>query len=538
MLGLFLILSGCLLLQDQFFIKRALFEVNAAIKQESPFIWNMEQEGELLGLERYGFGELRFEDSQLKAHSLNRDPYFWLNLKGRMIDAKVYDTVQIRFYSDQKTNMQFHSHALGDGKTVYGTFQIGVKPGWQTITLKLDQRKWQVFPESKNAKLPSVRQWGGKEQIVTAVRIDPVVDADIDFAIDWVKFLSGKSVGQLPQSQAELLPETVVELDLLNQSWPEIAPRIAELRGKPVIIADSSHWRLPLSTLWLREEIQKLAPQAIFFPRPVELSRVLKLADTANEDITNPLTGWRLVISLVSLVALACAILLVVFIKKVSLKLSASVELALILIFSFLLWSLSAQSLDALFIINAIGFVFVSGFLMSTREGKWFAVLGLVRPAKVEVWVSALLTLAVAALMLFLSFYYGQLATTDWSKLLQGFIIYPFWGIVQQVYLGPVITGLLLAIVGRNSEQSSLVTLGVAMVAGFLFSLVHAPNSALMMATFLMGSCWSYLYQRFGSIIPLAISHGLLGSLFRELAPLQLQMNGSVGLVHFDWLWF
>ena len=159
-------------------------------------------------------------------------------------------------------------------------------------------------------------------------------------------------------------------------------------------------------------------------------------------------------------------------------------------------------------------------------------------PVKAEITASALLTLPFAILMLFLSYYYGQLAATDWGKLLQGFLTYPLWGAVQQIYLGPILTGLILASLGGNSKKSNWITLWVAIAAGFLFALSHAPNSALMSATFLMGICWSYLYQRYGSIIPLAVSHGVLGSLFRELAPYQLRMNGSVGLGHFDWLWF
>jgi len=77
----------------------------------------------------------------------------------------------------------------------------------------------------------------------------------------------------------------------------------------------------------------------------------------------------------------------------------------------------------------------------------------------------------------------------------------------------------------------------IALAAGFLFAIIHAPNFPLMVTTFLIGASWSYLFQRYGSVIPLALSHGILGSLFAELSPSFLRMNGVVGLHHFEWLW-
>jgi hypothetical protein len=532
--GLFGLAFGCLSLQDHFFTQRALFDTNAVIADKSPFAWEMEQHGELLPLERYGMDDLRFEEGQLKARSSNRDPYFWLNLRGRLIDARTYPVFQMRMYSSGNYTLQFHHHALGDGKRVYGTFNIKVIPGWQIIELDLSKRHWQLFPADE----ASVRQWGGREQIVTGVRLDPVTHQGVDFAIDWVKFLPEPGVEPLEIKPTQQLRSSLLEINLLEQGWESVRSQVAELRGSPAIVMDMTPWRLPQTTLWLREEVQKLAPQAIFFPGPMAFDRLIERAESVSEDIVDPLAEWRGLLLWVSLLSLAAVVLLIAYVKRLSLSLGAYAELCLVLIFSCLLWLLTAQSLDWLFIVSAAGFLLLWGFLLSSRPGNWREKLALTWPARIEVIASASLTVPVALLMLGLSWYYGQLAATDWARLFQGFLIYPLWGIVQQVYLGPILTGLVLACAGGNTDASRRKALVVAIAAGFLFSLAHAPNFALMAATFLIGICWSYLYQRYSSIIPLAISHGILGSLFRELAPSQLQMNGSVGLVHYDWLWF
>ncbi len=541
--GLYLLMQGCLALQDYFFTQRALFEVSASIRHETLFFWDMEQEGELLELEKHDLDNLHFEKGLLKARSKGKDPYFWLNFKGRTLDAKIYDVIQIRFFSSARSQMQLHLHFLETGKVVYGTSNIPVGVGWQTITLPLNNRKWQAFSNNKGKIQVQTRQWGGQTQIVTGVRLDPLIHSGIDFSIDWIKFLPSSDLSgsntNTQKTTVESLRDSILSVNLLTQSWESIGRQIAALRGSTSIVVDASPWRLPQSSLWLQEEIKKKAPQVIFFPRPINFNKMITQASVLKEDLADPLTTWRRSLLLISLLTIGCTALFLIYVKKASTQLSARTELGLVLVFSTLLWLLSAQSLDWLFISNAFGFLFVSIFLLSHRYGSnWPKKLGLIWPSKAETLRVLFLTLPIAGLMIFLSIYYGRFSSTNWSKLLEGFLVYPFWGVVQQIYLGPILTGLILSSINANRKPSTRVAIFAAILAGFLFSLVHAPNFSLMSATFLIGACWSYLYQRYGSIIPLAISHGILGSLFRELAPLQLHMNGSVGLGHFDWLWF
>jgi len=532
--GLVMMALGCLWLQDSFLERRALFDTAMALRNTSPFVWELEQDGELMALERYGMENLRFEEGELRATAANNDPYFWLNLKGRVIDARVFTRLRVRLYSSAASTLQFHHTALGDGDRVYATLDIPVRTGWQTLEINLQDRQWELFPHSDN----SVPRWGGREQIVSGVRLDPVTTPATEFIVDRVEFLPADDFPATAQVTVDRLRDSLTEIDVFAPDWNEIRARLPQIRGAPVLVVDVTSRRFPQLTLWLREQVQALAPQAIFFPRPITFDEIMEEAQPTRQDVVDPLSVWRTSLFWITALALMTALLILFYVRRVSLQLGASVELGLILVFSCLLWLLTAQSLDWLFMVNGAGFLLVCALLFSNRPGSWPQRLALTRPTRPEIVASASVTAPIALIMLGLSFYAGQLGSTDWSRLLQGFLIYPLWGFVQQIYLGPILTGLLLACAGSNFRQLPRTALWVAIAAGFLFALAHAPNFALMSATFLIGIVWSYLYQRYGSIVPLAISHGILGSLFRELAPSQLQMNGSVGFVHYEWLWF
>jgi hypothetical protein len=531
--GLLAMALGCLWLQDSFLFQRALFDTATVLRNDTAFAWELEQDGELLALERHGMDDLRFAAGELRAVAANDDPYFWLNLRGRVIDARVYTRLRVRLFSSAPSTLQFHHHALDDGRRVYATLDIPVQAGWQSVEVDLGQRQWELVPPSDSA----VPRWGGRQQIVSGVRLDPVTDSGIEFAVARVEFLPRQD---LPASRvtADSLRESLVEIDLFAADWNAVRTRLAESRGTPTLVVDRTAWRLPQLTLWLREQLQALAPEAIFFPRSIAADDILSRAESSSRDIVDPLSVWRAILFWITALALAAALAILYHARKLSLQLGASAELSLILVFSCLLWLLTAQSLDWLFMVNAAGFLLICALLFASRSGSWLQRLALTRPTRPEIAASAAVTVPIAILMVWLSDYAGQLGSTDWSRLLQGFVIYPLWGIVQQIYLGPVLTGLLLASVGSGARQLRHTPLWVAVAAGFLFALAHAPNFALMSATFPIGIVWSTLYQRYGSIVPLAISHGILGSLFRELAPGQLQMNGSVGFVHYEWLWF
>jgi membrane protease YdiL (CAAX protease family) len=81
--------------------------------------------------------------------------------------------------------------------------------------------------------------------------------------------------------------------------------------------------------------------------------------------------------------------------------------------------------------------------------------------------------------------------------------LYLLWGLFQQYLFQFYLLGRLL----------QLVALRVAIpIAACAFAVVHFPRWPVMLATVVAGSVWSLCYFRSRKLLPLAVSHGLLGA--------------------------
>lgn len=97
---------------------------------------------------------------------------------------------------------------------------------------------------------------------------------------------------------------------------------------------------------------------------------------------------------------------------------------------------------------------------------------------------------------------------------------YLAWALLQQALL-------LVAIMPRLTAGGRDPRLA-AVIAGGLFALLHLPNFVLMLATLLAGSAWATHGHRHGALLPLALSHALLGTLFAWLASPWLLRSAEV----------
>ena len=89
------------------------------------------------------------------------------------------------------------------------------------------------------------------------------------------------------------------------------------------------------------------------------------------------------------------------------------------------------------------------------------------------------------------------------------FLLYPIWGVVQQLLVqGMVAANLSDAPGGLGSPYA------VTPIAAVLFGAVHVPNWKLTAATFAMGLAFTPLYLRHRNLWPLGLYHGWLGALF------------------------
>jgi sugar phosphate permease len=84
------------------------------------------------------------------------------------------------------------------------------------------------------------------------------------------------------------------------------------------------------------------------------------------------------------------------------------------------------------------------------------------------------------------------------------FIIYLPWAWLQQVLFQYYLLGRVRVLYRQDLTASIL--------CGLIYGAVHFPHLEIMVLTSVVGSVWSYCYLKFRRLIPIAVSHALLGS--------------------------
>ena len=97
-----------------------------------------------------------------------------------------------------------------------------------------------------------------------------------------------------------------------------------------------------------------------------------------------------------------------------------------------------------------------------------------------------------------------------WARFLNyhlplAFALYLPWALLQQFLFQFYLLGRLLTLF---STPVSVVATGMA------YSLVHLPNIGVTLAAAAAGIFWTFLYRRYRVLLPLGLSHALLGSTF------------------------
>ena len=134
-------------------------------------------------------------------------------------------------------------------------------------------------------------------------------------------------------------------------------------------------------------------------------------------------------------------------------------------------------------------------------------------------WKSALTFTALAALVIAPLAWLERDATAIRDAL--HFLRYPLWSLVQQ--------WLLIAAIAPRVRVLLPGLPAASFACGLLFALMHAPNFALMTATFVGGSAWAWLGYRHRALLPLAASHAVLGLWLVHVAPTWILRSAEIG---------
>jgi membrane protease YdiL (CAAX protease family) len=90
-------------------------------------------------------------------------------------------------------------------------------------------------------------------------------------------------------------------------------------------------------------------------------------------------------------------------------------------------------------------------------------------------------------------------------QMLLALLLYLPWALLQQALFQLYLLGRLLVLIGAP---------GAVLLTGLAYSLVHLPHAAVTAATALAGVVWTGIYYRDRRLLPIAVSHALLGAAF------------------------
>ena len=96
----------------------------------------------------------------------------------------------------------------------------------------------------------------------------------------------------------------------------------------------------------------------------------------------------------------------------------------------------------------------------------------------------------------------------SFENLLFAFLLYFPWALLQQCIFMVYLLGRL-----RTALPSASPPL-LAALNGAAYGFVHLPDKLLTLVTMLAGTVWSYAYLRDRQLLPIALSHAILGSTF------------------------
>lgn len=523
---------------DNQLTQRALFDLSLQQQNKTPFIWNFAHATDLHG-DYNELGQLSFSDNGLSTITKGRDTYFTVNLKQRTIH-KSYNQLRLSIYASKKSQLQIFFKNPEHTGFIFGSGLQTVHPGWQVLTVNLDKKIWYAIklPEwSKEDPVP-LRQWGSDSGVISSLRLDLGDQEDVEFKIKKLTILQRKPEEKLSSLtfSANDLPKntnTLLALDLKTIDAPTFSQWLKKNKDNTLFIADSSSIKTPESQYRLQQSIIQIAPKLVFFPSVPDRNTIKQINQTLKNpsqitDAKWPLYSWRnTVIGLMLLLSLSAVFFII---KKGNVLYFHQANALLITGLMFCLWwVVNHSNYGLLLAIPSVIFIACLGLYYSPYPLK--NSLGLNPPNKQLLLILFFSALPFIVLILSSAFY--REGASNNSNFLLPLLIYPLWAFIQQIFLGPILANSFnLAL--SNTTYSKVIA---AILAGFIFAILHYPNMVLMLATFFLASLWAWLFLQYRSIVPLAIAHGLLGFLFREFSSGIIRLDGDVGPAFFQWLY-
>jgi membrane protease YdiL (CAAX protease family) len=175
--------------------------------------------------------------------------------------------------------------------------------------------------------------------------------------------------------------------------------------------------------------------------------------------------------------------------------------------------------------IGLIGAAWIIG--RTVTSGRSAEELGLgVSGFRQSAWIITA-ALVAAAVLLLTGWYFGWLhGLISPVSVSTHVIAYSAWAFQQEFILQAFLFLNLLPVLGKPRA---------ILFSGIAFSLAHVPNPVLMLATLVIGLCFTAGFARYRNIYALAIAHAVLGLSVAVALPADLHRNMRVGLGYFSY---
>ena len=453
----------------------------AELNDEPLFSWPFNLEQEIIhgnGIRTFGW-----RDGVLSGD--HPDPYFYLNLEGRYIDAGRFTEIRLRLWSPADAQLRIFHHQVRDHE-IHASELIAISAGWQTLIFDLKALNWYA----KNLNQPEAPEgessWGGEAGVVTALRIDPVRDGA--FGVDWIE------LGDPERSQRT---EPAVEVENFRGLDDPLFEQMRAYPGHSWVIARAGWLRTPETLHWERQHIAREFPSAIVLPRPPDEGALA----------VPPLDPMASPPFLPAFVFVAAMLFLVVRDQVPPPWRSVVAVISLLtLIEAYIYWLPSLDDLwRVLLAIPVLGAVWEMAPKLELKD--------LLGEQRAWLWVAPVLVASSVILA------FEPLAAYQQYSVSKELVTYFLWALFQQFVIAVLILSRLKPILGR---------LSIVVCAG-IFGFLHFPNFALMVATFLLGIALLLIYERYRNLLAIAAAHAFLAVGFNSLALQFFWLSRTIG---------
>jgi len=450
--------------------------------------FEFDQLRDLIGAHIEDAVNVRIADGVLSAHLPDGRANVRLNLRGLALDTSRFDQLQARIEVSAAAQLLliFDEPLRLDQLS----FQLELKPGWNTVQLALNKLSWSPLKGS------GVHPWGGASARVGEFRLFIAGPPHVQIGLDYLRFTDGYSATH----KRELVWISAAQASQRLHEHVALRPDADTFLGVRLNVGiDTPEWGLHL-----RDRVRTIDSEALFWP-----------ADSASPSPTQASSiAWN--IRSLSLAAYCLLLLIARWQWHSSSRAHSAIQLTIgfgpLLVLSLGLGLGEQASPQALAWLGAALVYQVSGLRLqsSTWTGSRLA------------WRATLtMTACATAVLLLVGMLTEHGLPADAQRALQ---YVPFVALQQALLLGFLLPRAANLVPGAHART----------LAAALFATAHAPNFALMLLSMLAAWWWITLFQRHRAWLPILLSHYVLGLLAISCLPPWLLYSAETSLRYFQ----